>query len=131
MKKKALIALAAMLAILALGGCTGTRQSIVEITEEDLKNAEASRQVAINMLKVWPINSGFIRGALGSRIDELPAQALSAMSYLDRMAENINERSDHTLGYSLGLQVRLRATAVKEALERIAPEILMLMPAIW
>jgi len=48
-----------------LTSCAGIRKFSIEMSEEDIKNAETSRIVAKNLLSTWPINSGFIRAALG------------------------------------------------------------------
>jgi hypothetical protein len=94
-----------------------------------LKNAEALKTIATNYLELWPIQSGFIRGALGSRIDTLPAEAVKAMDELDELAARENTFTDHELGYSLGLRVRMLSQVVFEALRLYAPDVFQLIGA--
>lgn len=131
MKKKQIVAL---LLCLLVAGCAMIRQTAIDISEEEVKNAEAARIVAVNYLSIWPIQSGMIRGALGARIEELPVQAVSAMDELDQLAEQMNDVSDpndYDLGLSLGLRVRLLGSVVQEALEIYAPDIINLVPILF
>lgn len=123
-----------LLLCLLVAGCAGLRQSAIDISEEEVKNAEAARIVAVNYLAIWPIQSGIIREALGARLEELPAQAVSAMDELDQLAEQMNDPNDYTdydLGRSLGLRVRLCGSVVQEALEIYAPDIINLVPILF
>lgn len=105
------------------------RETAIGISEEEVLNVKAAREVALNYLKIWPIQSGFIKGALGSRIDELPAQAVMAMEELDQLAsEDPNTHTDYDLGLSLGLRVRLLGSIVQEALKTYAPDVLDMLP---
>lgn len=115
--------------IILICGCTMMRETAIDISEEELLNAEMAREVASNYLSMWSIQSGFIRGALGSRIDELPAQAVNAMDELDQLAiADPNSYTDYDLGLSLGLRARLLGSVVQEALRMYAPDILDLLP---
>jgi hypothetical protein len=115
-----------------LMGCAGMREGVVRVSEEDIINAQISREVALNLLQTWPINSGFIRGALGDRITEMPEQALNAMDRLDELAIEYlageHEIDDWEAGESLGLRIRLMAATVREALMMFAPEVLQMLP---
>ena len=118
-----------LLCTIMICGCTMMRETAIDISEEELLNAEMAREVASNYLSMWSIQSGFIRGALGSRIDDMPAQAVIAMDELDQLAnEDPNSYTDYDLGLSLGLRARLLGSVVQEALRMYAPDILDLLP---
>lgn len=123
--RKLRISVVMILALVVLIGCA----TMQVISEQDLKNAETSKIVAKNLLSTWKLNSGFIRGALGTRILELPFQAVSAMNELDELAEKTN-LTDYDLGYSLGLRVRALGAVVQEAFRLYAPEILKYLPSL-
>ena len=115
-------------------GCTAARKGLVGISEQELKNAETAREVAQNYLEIWPIQSGFIRGALGARMDELPAQVISAMDELDQLSSQYadpNDCPDYDLGLSLGLRVRLLSSVVAEGLKYYMPEALDFVPLLF
>lgn len=125
-----------IVALLSLVGCVAIRESALNISAEEVKNNEVTRQVALNYLSIWPMQSGFIQGALGPRLDELPAQAVEAIDELDRLADQLsitdpNSIEDWDLGLSLGLRVRLLTAVVQEALEMYAPDVLDLIPLLF
>lgn len=126
---KKFTAIAIVLCLLLGSGCAWFRRAALRLSEEDLRNAETSRRVARDLMTTWPINSGFIRGALGPDIAHLPTEAVEAMEDLDELCEKQDEYTDFDLGYSLGLRVRLAGAIVKEALKQYAPDILGLLPA--
>lgn len=107
--------------------CTSIRGNLVSLSEQDIKNAETSRVVAKNLLSTWKLNSGFIRGALGDRINQLPVGVVKALDELDLLAEKTGP-NDFDLGYSLGLRVRLLGELVANALKLYAPEVLQYLP---
>ena len=112
-----------------LSGCSLYRESLLEMSREDVKNAEAVREAADNFKSTWNLNSGFIRGALGDRINEFPAQFSIAMDELDELAPpEYVPLSDYELGYSLGLRVRTLESLVQDALKIYAPDILKYLP---
>jgi len=127
------VILLSMLAVLC--GCAAVRETAVNISEEEVLNAETTRTVALNYLSIWPLQSGFIKGALGTRIDGLPVQAVEAMNELDRLAEQISEDpngySDEDLGLSLGLRVRVLISVVGEALKLYAPDVIKFVPLLF
>lgn len=112
---------------LLLIGCAGVRENLIRVSEEDVKNAEASRIIAINFLKSWPINSGFIRGALGERIITLPCNCVAGMGILDELAKKTSW-TDEELGYSMGIRVQMLGELVWATLEKYAPDVLKYMP---
>lgn len=113
-----------------LCSCQAMRQTALDISIEEVENAKATREVALNYLKGWPVWSGLIRGALGPQMQELPLQAVEAMNELDDLATNVDECSDHELGYSLGLRIRLLSAVIIETLKFYAPELLEFVPII-
>lgn len=128
--------LISILICIVLCGCSMLRETATDISGEEVKNLEATRQVAKDYLVIWPMQSGFIKGALGPRMDEMPAQAVDAISELDVLAEQLNtidpnNIKDQDLGLSLGLRVRLLGAVVQEALKMYAPDVLDLIPLIF
>ena len=114
---------------LMLAGCGAMRVGLVEMSKEDVKNAEAVREAATNFLSTWELNSGFIKGSLGqARLTEFPMQFISAMTELDILAEMKDELTDHDLGYSLGLRVRTLEALMQSTLETYAADVLDLIP---
>ncbi len=128
MKKFKIIGIS-LLMVMFLASCASIRGDIVAFSKEDLKNATTSRTVAKNLLKTWKLNSGFIRGALGTNIDQLPQQAIQAMNELDKLADK-KDLNDYDLGYSLGLRIRALNSVVQEAIRIYAPNILDYLPAL-
>lgn len=119
-----------------LCGCQTMRKTATDISGEEVKNLYAARQVAKDYLLIWPMQSGFIKGALGPRMDEMPAQAIAAINELDLLSEQFasvdpNDIGDYDLGLSLGLRVRLLGEVVQEALKMYAPDLLDLMPLLF
>lgn len=108
-------------------GCGSVQKGIVSLSEQDIKNAETSRVVAKNLLSTWKLNSGFIRGALGDRLNQLPVGVVKALDELDLLADKMGP-NDFDLGYSLGLRVRLLSELVANALKLYAPEVLQYLP---
>ena len=109
--------------VLVLMGCTSLQKSAIKVSEIDLKNAEVSREMAKNFLSTWKLNSGFIRGTLGDRLNQFPHEAVKAMDELDKLAEK-TELTDFDLGYSLGARVRLLGEMVVQAIQHYFPKLL-------
>jgi len=111
-----------------LSGCSLYRESLLEMSREDVKNAVAVREAATNFLSTWNINSGFIKGSLGPRIEQFPAQFIVAVDELDDLATKEDPLSDQELGYSLGLRVRTLEALIQSTLETYAADVLDLIP---
>lgn len=126
---KKLLVLLLVSGMFLFSGCAFLRGSAIKLSEEDMRNAEVAREIARNLMSTWLLNSGFIKGALGSKFDALPYEAVKAINELDVFARSGEELSDYGLGYTLGLRVRLLSETVKLALEQFAPEVLKLLPA--
>lgn len=117
-------------------GCSPLRKNAIKISESEVKNLVATQEIARNYLKIWPMQSGFIKGALGPRMDEMPEQVVAAINELDQLADQLNNKDpndikDYDLGLSLGLRVRLLGAVVQEALSMYAPDVLDLIPLLF
>ena len=133
--------LTSILICFALSGCIWplakpAREALVGISREEVLNNDAVRESALNWLQIWPMQSGFIKGALGPRVDEMPMQVIEAIDELDLLSEHLstvdpNEIEDYDLGLSLGLRVRLLGAVVEEALKMYAPDVIDLIPLLF
>jgi uncharacterized protein YceK len=128
MKQLIIVVLVAI--VLVISGCAGMQKMTLDISKQDLKNAETSRQIGKNFLSTWPLNSGFIRGALGPNIIQLPISTVTALNQLDDLAEKYvaGEITDTDLGGALGTYTRLLSSAVQETLRIYAPDVLKYIP---
>lgn len=115
------------LILLIVAGCSPIRQVALNTSIENIKNAEAVREVALNCVSVWPVQSGFIKGALGYRIKELPTEVIEAKEELDRLSKKEN-LSDYELGLFLGLQARMFNSVVQVILEKYSPNVVEILP---
>lgn len=115
-----------ILLCVAMGGCSIARQAGEDYCEESKLNTEAIKSTAECILRDWPVCYGMIVGGLGTRKNELPAQALAAMKQLNKYAEKFKtgELTDYELGVAFGLKLRLLVTTVTEILRIYAPEVL-------
>jgi len=111
-------------------GCSAIRGNIQSVVAEDVKNYETSVQIAKDLLKTWRLNSGFIRGSLGDKLNQFPAEVIKAMNDLDRLAAK-KEIDDFDLGYSLGARVRLMGALIQNTLKQYAPEVLKYLPLVF
>jgi len=109
--------------VIGILGCTSLQKGALQISKVDLENAEVSRKVAKDFMSTWKLNSGFIRGSLGDRINQLPHEAVKAMDELDKLSEK-PDLNDFDLGYSLGARVRLLGELIVNALKHYFPKIL-------
>lgn len=109
--------------LLLLTSCSFVQKEVVEVSRQDVKNAETIREVSKNFLSTWPVNSGFIKGILKGQFDQFPKEMIEAMEELDQLSQK-KDLDDFQLGYSLGLRVHVLSDIVKESLKKIAPQIL-------
>ncbi len=108
-----------------LSGCRFT----MEQSERELADLKLTRVAAKNYLTIAPMQIGFIRGSMGENITELPSGTLDAIEELHDLAADPNSnQDDFSLGYSLGLRVRITNDIIKKILERYAPEVLRFWP---
>jgi len=124
-----LMVIAVLLAFCMAVSCAAIRKDLVKLSEEDLKNAETTRVVAKNLLSTWKLNSGFIKGALGARLNEMPQSVITTLQELDTLADKKDQLTDYDLGYSVGLRVRMLSTMVQQTLKNYAPEVLKYLPS--
>lgn len=124
------IVMLVMLVTLLVAGCSVVRQQGVDLSVENIKNAEAIREISLNCISVWPIQSGFIKGVLGDRINELPAETLGALKELDRLAEQ-TEQTDYELGWFLGTKVRILKFVIQTAIEKYVPDIVEFLKIVF
>ena len=111
-----------------LTACGATRETIINLSESDIKNVEALKVVSRNLLKSWRFYSGLIRKSLGVSIVRLPSEAITAMEDLDELALTVDELSDYELGSALGSRIMLLGAVVREAIRLYAPSVLDLLP---
>ncbi len=131
MKRILIIALIAIILPILLVGCSGMNAFVGDMGQIDLRNAEASRKLARELLSTWRLNSGFIRGVLQEKVAELPKGVVDAMDQLDSMAlEDPAKLDDFELGKSLGLRVRMLSSLVQQALSLYAPEVMKYIPSL-
>ena len=124
--KTKIIILAALVGL--LGGCGATRQTIINLSESDIKNVKALKTASRNLLKSWRFYSGLIRKSLGVSIVRLPSEAITAMEDLDKLALTVGKLSDYQLGQALGSRVMLLGSIVREAIKLYAPSLLDMLP---
>ncbi|MFX0198377.1 MAG: hypothetical protein ACFFCW_19840 [Candidatus Hodarchaeota archaeon] len=92
-----LVCICLMGLLLMASGCASLRSSMGKLGELDLANAEVTRQLATDWLTTWRLNSGFIRGALGSAgLEKLPYEAVKAMDELDEMSLKLVKKIYYT-----------------------------------
>jgi len=110
--------------ILFLTACGHLRDFTVDVSEEEVKNFESAQVVAENYHKIWLMQSGFIRSALGPRLTMLPAAAIQAMDELDELCQkDFSELSYKEQGESLGKRVLILNEIALKAVELYAPDV--------
>jgi len=121
---KRLSVLSVFIVILLLTGCGHLRDFTVDVSEEEVKNFESAQVVAENYHKIWLMQSGFIRAALGPRLTMLPAAAIEAMDELDTLCEkNFDELTYKEQGASLGKRVLILNEIALKAVQLYAPDV--------
>lgn len=114
-----------ILGLLVLAGC----QFTMEQSEREILDLERTRVTAKNYLIIAPMQIGFVKGTMGDNITELPTGTLDAIEeLLDLAADPNSNQDDFSLGYSLGLRVRITNDIIRKILERYAPEVLRFWP---
>lgn len=119
-----------LLPVLLVAGCAAGRQAAIDLSEENVLNAEAMRQVARNCRSVIQMQIGFTETALGNRMDELSIEDVKALKELKQLAEK-PELSDYEVGRFLGSKARLLGSVVQVALEKYAPDIGVMLPLVF
>jgi len=113
-----------LMMVLFLAACGHLRDFTVDVSQEEVKNFEAAQVVAENYHKIWLMQSGFIRSALGPRLDMLPASAIKAMDELDMLCEkNFDDLTYKEQGESLGKRVLILNEIALKAVQLYAPDV--------
>ena len=107
-------------AVASVFSCATVRSQVVSLSEEGIKNADASRQAAKNILGAWKLNSGFIRESIGA---QLPQSAIESMNKLD--AISLKEKPDD---FDLGTTLAAYAKVWIEVAKTTVTEILKFIP---
>jgi hypothetical protein len=105
-----------------LMGCTEIRQFGIAAADEEVKNAEAIREISARLITAWPTISGLVRGAMDT--DKFPVDIVLAMDELDELAEQ-TEWSHNDLGRIAGLRLKLCGEFFRQLIARIAPDLLI------
>ena len=140
--------LAACLALL-FNGCATMRENIVDLSKSDIKNIDAVKEAARNLLVTWPTYSGIIQGYFEDDLGQLPGSFSKNIYQLDviacaygpqRYPEYVKERlscngegyepTDWELGYSLALRILMLRDSIKSVIDQFAPELLEYLPAL-
>lgn len=138
--KAAVIVLAV---VLTLSGCASLNP---QISKFDLANYEANKQLAVDQMKTWSFNSGFIGGlGLTNKIafpirsaGELRAvinspTVLLAIVDLDEVCKKLGywRDLDYDLGFSLGAKARGGSQAAIEFVRSFFPQLMRYAPALF
>lgn len=119
-----------MCLLISLAGCSTIRQNVIDISNENAENVKTAKVIAEQCVKDWLIISGFIKGVLGNRINELPAETVTALARLDEIAAQ-TEHTDYELGEFLGLKTQVIGSVVQIIIERYAPNAIEFLPLIF
>lgn len=111
-----------------LSGCASIREPILELSREDLANADTTREAAKNLIEVWALRSGFIRAYLGDRISDMPIRFVATLDKLDDLYKHRNTLTDYGYGAVLGFHLRMIEETIRECLKIHAPELLRYLP---
>jgi len=110
-------------------GCSAINQNLIDFSDQGVANVEAYKKVAKNINKTWPFYSGLVRSALGSRIDQLPSQAITAMDQLDALA-TVKKLDSDQAGEVIGYKIRMLGAVVIRALQEYAPDVLLTLVSV-
>lgn len=116
--------------LISLAGCSTLRQGAIDVSNENNENVKTARVVAEQCLDNWPFVSGFIKGVLGGRINELPNETVQALKRLDEIAAQ-TETTDYELGEFLGLKAQVIGSVVQIIIEKYAPNAIDFLPLIF
>lgn len=135
-----------ILAAFLLFGCVHVRDKALDLSKSDIKNAEATVQVAQNLLESWPVWSGAMRAGMQTSYYDLPGKALLAWSQLDAIScrqcpdkwpADLQDLYDckelppltwYEFGFSMGDRVLLLTEIVLDAVKTLVPDLLKKIP---
>ena len=123
--------IAALLFLLVLlGGCGFTNKSVIDLSNESLRETETARAVGKNIISNWKLDSALVRGMLGVNIKMLPQDVVDAMDDLDIIAQKTTPLEDGDYGMAIGLTLRIWTSIAIQVVKQYAPAILQYIPAI-
>ena len=99
-----------------LGGCPLFRTGIVELSESDIKNADAFRVAMDNCRTVWPLWSGVFKEIK----NKLPYETIEVIQRLDKLAAT-EDWTDEDRSQFFVARTKLLTPTVKVALEEAVP----------
>lgn len=105
----------------SMSGCASMQTQVIDISQQGVVNAEASRVVAKNILSAWALNSGFLEESIG---EDLPGKTLDAMALLDLIAAKCPKpdqctATDKELGKTLAAWAKVWTKVVETAITKI------------
>ena len=108
-----------VLIILSLSGCAWIRQTVLEASEEDIKNVEVVKQVGENTFLVWPCYSGFLQGVLGASLEE--SRIGLVVSKMDKLTKDVGKWSepDFQSCHMAGLRGKFSEKAFEDIVKRV------------
>jgi len=105
--------------VLAVMGCA---HGINTISENYAETSQAVKDFAKISAQDWLFGSGVIQGALPE--DNLPSWVYDELQKVDAWCESGEVLTEHQLGYTVGLRLRLAGPIIRAAIEQYAPVLL-------
>lgn len=107
-----------------LTSCSLGRQASMGIVQDDIQDIDDFKYSADLLLQTWQLNSGLIKGALGTHFEELPAEVVQAIMELDELSKKWDAPSDYEYGYAMGLRLRINMKIIAQFIDKYAPYLL-------
>lgn len=101
-------------------GCADINKFTLEASQQDLKNAINTRQIADNLMSTWSLNSGWIQCAMTDTIPPITARKIQRIDQAVKQAGKWNE-ADYQKGCFLGLETDLAAHEAEQVLKKLIP----------
>lgn len=119
-----------------LAGCATYRDTMTDLGEENVANAETTRTVARQLLDTWGLNSGAIRATMELVLNPnaIPPAVYTAMDRMDASAKIGDQEwgelprfeRDRRLGEAAAIHIILGYLIVRQIIQSVAPEIIQL-----
>jgi len=110
---------------------TGVRQW----ADEDLANADVSRQVGRDIASTWYLNSGFLREMIMYEEDRFPCaetkKMLEALDKLDEISVDPASLTDVQIGQAYAIRINFIRDVVEQNFKAFAPDLLKYLPKIF